>query len=116
MTPEGSIVKAHLLSQAVPDIIQVFRCQEVLRCPLLDPVLVVGMIVQRKDGFNVLPLSLLGRYASPSFRRRVGYELVYYTQSLGFVEGLCFERFAGNFVGGGASNTVDPVADSAYGQ
>lgn len=70
------------------------------------------MVVQRKDGLDVLPFSLFGCYASPAFRGRVGDELVYYAQSLGLVEGLGFERFAGNLLGGSRSNAVDPVADS----
>jgi hypothetical protein len=105
-------VKAYLLSQSVPDIVQIFRRQEVLRGPLLNPVLVVSMVVQRKDRLDILPFSLLGCYASSTFGRRVCDELVYYAQSLGLVEGLGFERFAGNFLGGSRSNAVDPVADS----
>jgi hypothetical protein len=70
------------------------------------------MVVQRKDGLDVLPFSLFGCYTSPTFRGRVGDELVYYAQSLGLVEGLGFERFAGNLLGGSRSNAVDPVADS----
>jgi len=111
----GDVVETCLLSQTVPDIIQVLGSQEVLRGPLLDPVLVVGVVVQRKDGFDILPLSLLGCDASAAFGRRVGNELVYYTQSLGLVEGLCFERFARNLFGGSRSDTVDPVADSVCG-
>jgi hypothetical protein len=105
-------LEAYLLSQPVSDVVQIFRRQDVLRGPLLNPILVVGMVVQRKDGLDVLPFSLFGCYASSTFRGRVGDELVYYAQSLGLVEGLGFERFAGNLLGGSRSNAVDPVADS----
>lgn len=71
------------------------------------------MVMQRKDRLDILPLALLGCDASSAFRRRIRNELVYYTQPLSLVEGLSFERFAGNFLRGSRSNAVDPVADSA---
>ena len=58
---------AHLLSKAVPDLIQIFNLQESRRAPFLDPSLIESMIVQRKDRLNILPLTLFWCYTSPTF-------------------------------------------------
>lgn len=103
--------RSHLLAQAVPDVVQILRLKEVLRRPLLEPVLVVGMVVQGKDGLDILPRTLLWSDARTAFGYGVGDELIYDSQPLGFIEGLCFEGFASCFGGGSRSNTVNPVTD-----
>jgi hypothetical protein len=71
------------------------------------------MIVEGEDGLDILPLTLLGRNASTAFIGRVRDELVDDAKTLGFVEGLCLERFASFFRGCGSADAVDPVADPA---
>lgn len=72
------------------------------------------MVVQRKDAFDVLPFAFLWRDTSTALRCGVRDQLVYDAQALGFVEGLFFKGFAGLFLGGSGSNTVDPVADPEW--
>lgn len=72
-----SFHRAHLLAKAVPDVVQVLSLEEVLRRPFLDPILVVGMVVQGKDRLDILPFALLGCDTSTTLRCRVCDELVY---------------------------------------
>jgi hypothetical protein len=72
------------------------------------------MVVQGKDRLHTLPLTLLGRDASTTFRGRVRDQLVYNSESLGFIEGLGFEGLARFLRGCSSANSVDPVADPVY--
>jgi hypothetical protein len=69
------------------------------------------MVVQGKDRLHTLPLTLLGRDASTTFRSWVRDQLVYNSESLGFIQGLGFEGLTRLFGGCGSANTVDPVAN-----
>lgn len=104
---------AHLLAHAIADVVEIFRLKEVGRGPLLDPVLVVGVVVQREDGLDAFPLALLGGDASTTLGGRVCDELVNDSQAFGFVERLGFQGFACFLGRCSRANTVNPVAHPA---
>lgn len=70
------------------------------------------MIMEREDGLDVLPLSLVRCDASSSLGHWVGDELVYDPQPFGLVQGLGLESFTGLFGWCSGSDAMDPVADS----
>jgi hypothetical protein len=69
--------------------------------------------MQRKDGFDALPLALLGCDASTALLDRVRDQLVDDAQPLGFVEGLGIEGVARLSRGCSCADAVEPVVDSA---
>jgi hypothetical protein len=70
------------------------------------------MVMQRKDGFDALPLALLGCDAGTALLDRVRDQLVDDAQPLGFVEGLGIEGVARLFRGRSCADAVEPVVDS----
>lgn len=77
-------VAAYLFAEAIPDLVQVFDFQKGHGAPLLDPLLVEGMIVQREDGFNVLPLAFFGDDTRSTFVPWTGDEMMYGANPFGF--------------------------------
>lgn len=109
----ASETTSYLFTQAIADLIEVFGLEEVLRAPLLNPGVIVGMVVQSEDRLDLLPVALLGRDAGTTLGLWVCDELVYDSQALGFRQWLGIEGLTGLSRGLRRSDAVDPVADSA---
>jgi hypothetical protein len=63
---EGEI-EADLLPESVANLVEITGSKERFLTPILDQLFVRGFVVQREDGFYMLPLSILGCYPGTSF-------------------------------------------------
>ena len=77
---------ADLLSEAVPDLIQIFNLQECHGTPFLDPFFVESMIMQWKDRLNILPSTFFWCNTGSTFFDWAGDQMVYDTQTLCFCQ------------------------------
>lgn len=98
----------YLFTKFVPNLIQVFPGQKGFLTPVLNPRLIRGIVMQRKDGINILPLSLLGCEISPSILFGRGEHVINHTKPLSI--GLRLRR--GLSARLGVTKAIKPVANS----
>ena len=84
---EGEVV-CDFLAKSIPDLIQVLRFEKCHGGPFLDPLLVEGMIVEGENRLHVLPLTMCGNNPRISFFLWTCDQLVDYTVSFCFSQGL----------------------------
>ena len=109
---EKGKVKGHTLAEPVADLVDILIVQVVLCAPLLNPLAVEGMVMQRKHRRNILPFSRLGCNSRAAFVAGVGDEEIGKSEALGFGHRLVFKVLGDVLVGGGDADAVEPVLDS----
>lgn len=103
---------SYLLAKSVADLIQILGLKEIFGAPSLDPLLIIGVIVQCEDGFNVLPLSFLGCYPGSSFVFWISDELVNNSKALRFLERFVREGLTRFLFRCGNPDAMDPIFHS----
>lgn len=105
-------VIAYLFTKLISDLIQIFGFEECLGTPFLDPFFVKGMIVKRKDRFDILPSAGLWGYSSTTFLTWARDHVVDNAESFSFTQWLTREGLLHFSRRLSHSNTVKPILDS----